>query len=131
MSRRGIDQFDLARCLATHGQTDIGLWFVALWSPELHTAVGIVYGTLVDDPRSGERTFISHGSFVNPSLRRRGIRTKLNDVIFGNMPVDIIRSERGSAEGGEEFMRRTGYRRDELGNWFVRKETWEAIRGDR
>lgn len=123
-----MESFDLDQCVATHGQTDIGLWFVALWSPQFNTAVGVVFGTVGEDRQSGDKTFVSHGSFVNPRLRRRGIRTRLNDVIFANLKVDMIRSACGSNEGGEAFMRRTGYQRWKDGSWYVRREAWNLMR---
>lgn len=122
---------NLADCVITTGVTDIGLRFIALWSRAVSAALGIVYGVEVTDPRSKCRTFIVHGSFVHPSYRRCGIRSMINDAIFAHLGVELIRSDGGTAEGGDAFMTRTGYKRDAQGGWYVTREVWQQRRDGR
>ncbi|QOJ04342.1 MAG: hypothetical protein HRU71_12965 [Planctomycetia bacterium] len=122
---------NLADCVITTGVTDIGLRFIALWSTAHRAALGVVYGVEATDRRNRCRTFIVHGSFVHPSYRRCGIRSMINDAIFANLGVELIRSDSGTAEGGADFMTRTGYKRDAQGGWYITREVWQQRRAGR
>lgn len=65
--------------------------------------VGFVWG--VGDTRG---VFDVAGSYTEPWARRQGVRTRLNEEIFKEYLV--IRTNYGSAEGGQAFMRKQGYK---------------------
>ncbi len=52
-------------------------------------------------------------SFVHDAMRRNGIRTQINNWLFKTYPqLTHIVTERGSPEGGEAFMKASGYKYD-------------------
>lgn len=62
-------------------------------------------------------------SYTLPFARRCGLRTLINDSIFEKFKVDVIITAKGSNDGGSQFMKGYGYKRNkELGLWYITKE---------
>ncbi len=51
--------------------------------------------------------------------------------VLANLGVELIRSDGGTAEGGADFMTRTGYKRDAQGGWYITREVWQQRRAGR
>lgn len=87
-----------------------GTFCVVATVPNYPAPIGIVWYAAAHT----RRTFMVISSYVDPRWRRRGVRTRLNAAIFeGYSPevVDRIVTTHGTKkEGGEAFMKATGYR---------------------
>ena len=66
-------------------------------------------------------------SYTLPFARRCGLRTLINNVIFEKFQVGVIITTEGTDDGGSQFMKSYGYKRNkELGVWYITKEMRET-----
>lgn len=106
---------ELKGAWVTWARIGFGQTIYALYVPSYFAPVGLVWG-------EGRTTrFDVYGSFVIPWARRNGVRTRINEEIFKDYKV--ISTEGASKEGGRQFMKASGYKRNrELDLFYLRKK---------
>ena len=89
---------------------------------DFHVVLGMVYYRVRQENNSIEIL----QSFVMDWARRNGIRSKINDALFGWYDwAKSIRSS-GATKDGEKFMRAAGYKKLKNGTWIVRRKRKRA-----
>lgn len=101
-----------------------GLWQYTAFHREWSSPVGIVWVLPI-----GGKCPMAHvmHSYVRSEVRRLGIRSAINDEIF--KLFNCIQSWEGTKQGGEAFMKATGYTHDRMrGDWFKKKPVNKSAR---
>lgn len=93
---------DMKNAYVTWSQYGTGQLMYVLFVTTFIAPIGFVWGW----PEGN--SFMVAGSYVLPTQRRCGVRTRINKIIFEH--YEVIRTIEGSKEGGLAFMKASGYR---------------------
>ena len=116
---------NVARCYVERYDIDYNTEMYVCRSRGFLAPVGFVWGFAMgaDKDAYGDvklSRFEVLGSFVPDWARRSGIRSLINKTIL--QTFDVIHTN-GATPEGAEFMKSSGYKRDPLGGYFIRKGT--------
>lgn len=95
-----------------------GEWMVVCRQEGVAVLLGMVWGTCTTSG-TGKQYYFVHGSYIPEWARRQGVRTAINDFIFG-CGIDYIKTPGATADGAA-FMTAAGYQRDVYGDYYLQR----------
>lgn len=122
MTRKKAARFelDMKKCWVTDRDIGQGVRELHVWTPRLGMPIGTLWFVPFGPGVGGKKRVEVLSSYVPEHYRRNGVRTFMNDFLFGDLDVDVIVTASGSSDGGEAFMLAAGYERDEeKGMWYL------------
>ena len=98
---------DINRC-EVHTRVERGITFYTAYSDQFMVPLGFVWGVRRENAKD-ECVFDVLGSYVDPNVRRQGVRSFLNRFIAEKNDVLITF---GATDDGAHFMKAAGYKLD-------------------
>ncbi len=114
-----VANLDIHTCLLFRG-----LRFLCAFDPDCAGPIAWIFFYWSGDDDHSYAEIVD--SWVKPSYRRQGVRSKMNEFLFEHWKADGIVTCLGTEKYGEPFMKATGYVQDGLGRWMLTRAVWEA-----